>query len=563
LLAVSLAVLLAAAIVGSYLLRDTNQTVAAPSKQYRGQRLIDDQLLKTAQQVAAFADTSEEQALAREALRLADNELDLDFAGALRDTASLPPPTSGPLKQLADRVTQLKATVAREQAEIAKMAKTASSDEDAASQMELAKAQLGLDEDELSDAREDLARQGGDKHAAIEHLLQTHEAAHHGTAQALKSNLAGRPNTLWEQFQSWTALRNRAAQVDEASEQANAKTKSLEEMHSTLEAADSNKNAPRGQADSATRLSRLHALADRSKSLAEFDRRIQDTQQLTDVYKRWGALIQTRQRSTLHLLLFSAAMVLGVLLAVVIIDRGIRHAFDRRIDRRQRHHLRVLSTICVQVIGVSVILIVIFGPPSQASTLIGLTTAGITVALKDFIVAFFGWFVLMGKNGMRVGDWVEIEGVGGEVIEIGMFKTVLLEVGTKASTGHPTGRSVAFMNKFAIENHYFNFSTSGQWLWDELQMTLPLTGDPYKMALAIRERVEQETTADAAAAESDWERVTRQYGTKAFTAKPEVDLRPSINGLEVIVRYITRAPQRYLVKSRLFEAIVALIHKPA
>jgi len=144
-----------------------------------------------------------------------------------------------------------------------------------------------------------------------------------------------------------------------------------------------------------------------------------------------------------------------------------------------------------------------------------------------------------------------------------MFKTVLLEVGTKASTGHPTGRSVAFMNKFAIENHYFNFSTSGQWLWDELQMTLPLTGDPYKMALAIRERVEQETTADAAAAESDWERVTRQYGTKASTAKPEVDLRPSINGLEVIVRYITRAPQRYVVKSRLFEAIVALIHKPA
>jgi small-conductance mechanosensitive channel len=163
---------------------------------------------------------------------------------------------------------------------------------------------------------------------------------------------------------------------------------------------------------------------------------------------------------------------------------------------------------------------------------------------------------------MRVGDWVEIEGVGGEVIEIGMFKTVLLEVGTQTSTGHPTGRRVAFMNKFAIENHYFNFSTTGQWLWDELQMTLPLTGDPYRMAVAIRERVEQETAADATAAESDWERVTHQYGTQVFTAKPEVDLRPSINGLEVIVRYITRAPQRYEVKSRLFQAIVELVHKP-
>ena len=92
-------------------------------------------------------------------------------------------------------------------------------------------------------------------------------------------------------------------------------------------------------------------------------------------------------------------------------------------------------------------------------------------------------------------------------------------------------------------------------------MTLPLIGDPHRMAMEIRERVERETAEDAIAAEHDWERVTHQYGTQAFSAKPAVDLRPSINGLEVIVRYITRAPQRYEVKSRLFEAIVALVHK--
>jgi small-conductance mechanosensitive channel len=171
--------------------------------------------------------------------------------------------------------------------------------------------------------------------------------------------------------------------------------------------------------------------------------------------------------------------------------------------------------------------------------------------------------VLLGRNGVRVGDWVEIEGVGGEVIEIGVLKTVLLEVGTSTNTGHPTGRRVAFMNKFAIENHYFNFSTAGQWLWDELQVTLPLSGDPYQMALAIRERVEKETEADAREAEKEWERVTHQYGTRPFSARPEVDLRPSVNGLEILVRYITRAPQRYEVKSRLLEAVVGLVHKPA
>jgi small-conductance mechanosensitive channel len=144
------------------------------------------------------------------------------------------------------------------------------------------------------------------------------------------------------------------------------------------------------------------------------------------------------------------------------------------------------------------------------------------VALKDFIVAFFGWFALMGKNGIRIGDWVEINGVGGEVVEIGLLKTVLLEMGSWTSTGHPTGRQVSFVNSFALEGHYFNFSTAGQWLWDELQVTLPAEGDPYGKAEQIRQTVERETEADARSAEQDWERVTRQYGTRAFSAKPAV-----------------------------------------
>jgi len=169
----------------------------------------------------------------------------------------------------------------------------------------------------------------------------------------------------------------------------------------------------------------------------------------------------------------------------------------------------------------------------------------------------------MGKNGVRVGDWVEINGVSGEVIEIGMLKTVLLEMGNWTSTGHPTGRRVAMMNSYAIEGHYFNFSTAGQWLWDELQVTLATTEDPYVKSQEIRQTVERETAADGAEAEREWERVTRQYGTRTFSAKPAVDLRPSPMGLTVIVRYITRAPQRYEVRSRLFTSIVELLHKPA
>ena len=201
------------------------------------------------------------------------------------------------------------------------------------------------------------------------------------------------------------------------------------------------------------------------------------------------------------------------------------------------------------------VLLIAFGPPNQTPTIIGLATAALTVVLRDFVVAFIGWFVLMARNGVRVGDWVEIKGISGEVIEIGVFKTVLLEMGT----GHPTGRRVSFMNGYAIEDNWFNFSTVGQWLWDELYVTVPGGTDPYGTAQQIREVVERETEANTQEAEKDWERITQQYGTSAFSAKPTVDLRPGGSGLEVHVRYITRGPQRYEVKSKLFREIVDLL----
>jgi small-conductance mechanosensitive channel len=559
-----LALLLGACIVASYLFRgaDSRSGPAKPSDPAGQVSPIDENPLQTARRLAAMADTADEQALAHEALRLADHELDEAFASALRQASAPAPPAKGPLKQLADRIAKGKARIAADQALIEKLNKNAAASDD----LELAKARLALDQDELSDAQEDLAKQGGDQHSKLERLLQEHEATQHQTVQQSKST-AARTETLAEQVMAWFSLRERARQVESAQEQSTKKAEALERQHQTLEnliggkALSTDQSGSTGD-DAAAMLSGLRRLSDQAKTLTEFDKRIQDSGQLSDVYKRWNALLETRKRVVLHLLLISLAIVLAILLVVVSIDLGIRHAFDRQQDRKRRHHLRVIATLSVQFVGALGILLAIFGPPDQVSTLIGLATAGLTVALKDFIVAFIGWFVLMGKNGIRVGDWVEIEGVGGEVVEIGVLKTVLLEMGNWTNTGHPTGRRVTFMNKYAIENHYFNFSTAGAWLWDELQMTLPLIGDPYRMAIEIRNRVERETAEDALAAEHDWERVTHQYGTQAFSAKPAVDLRPSINGLEVIVRYITRAPQRYEVKSRLFEAIVGLVHKP-
>jgi small-conductance mechanosensitive channel len=220
-----------------------------------------------------------------------------------------------------------------------------------------------------------------------------------------------------------------------------------------------------------------------------------------------------------------------------------------------------VAGIAVRAIGAILILLIIFGPPSQMATVLALAGAGLTVALKDFIVGFFGWFVLMGKNGIRHGDWVEINGVSGEVVEIGLFHTVLLETGNWNDPGHPTGRRVTFVNSYAIEGHYFNFSTSGQWLWDELQLAVPLDRDPYPVAEEIRGIVAKETDANTALAEQEWGRMGSAHGVHTVSAGPAISVRPAGSGFEIQVRYVTRANERYMVRTKLYYAIVELLRR--
>ena len=189
----------------------------------------------------------------------------------------------------------------------------------------------------------------------------------------------------------------------------------------------------------------------------------------------------------------------------------------------------------------------------------GLAGAGLTVALKDFIVGFIGWFVLMGKNGIRLGDWVEINGVTGEVVELGMFHTVLLETGNWTDSGHPTGRRVTFTNSYAIEGHYFNFSTSGQWLWDELTVVLPAGHDPYPIVDAVKKKVVEATAESGQKAEREWKGQAKSADMSSLSAEPAINVRPAIGGTEIAVRYITNAHDRGQMRAKLNQVLVDLL----
>ncbi|MFI5114739.1 MAG: mechanosensitive ion channel protein MscS, partial [Terriglobales bacterium] len=144
----------------------------------------------------------------------------------------------------------------------------------------------------------------------------------------------------------------------------------------------------------------------------------------------------------------------------------------------------------------------------------------------------------------------------------GLLRTVLLETGNWTDTGHPTGRKVAFVNSFAIEGHFFNFSTTGQWLWDELQVLIPPGENPYPLVEAIQQLVEEETRASATQAEQEWQKSAGKR-MQSLSVAPAIHLRPTVAGVEIQIRYITSANERYVTRSRMYEKIVGLLHGQA
>jgi len=553
---------------------------------------VDRSAYNTALRLKGLASGAAEQALADSAVRLADHDLDLAFTAALRQLDAHPPQLSEAAQRIAVRLQRSQQQYADGQRRIDALSaeighatparKAALQDE-----LDLEQSQLELDQYEIEEANQDLDDAGGNLRQRIEAESQEREQQ-----ERLRTASAGVPAApealhggLISEFRQWRSLSGMSRQLQDAQQQAATLSAALATDRQTLAVQlDSHKSGVTGLAqhskaarDSGLNLpataraprthegvqdlqAQTHSIAADQNVLTLLEQRYRAQRLLSGVYRQWGAAVAARARSAAHMLATGASVVMALLLLLLFMDRWLQRVFAHgKHDRRRVETLHSISRTVLQLLAIVVLLLMLLGLPNQFGTMLGIVGAGLTVALKDFIVAFIGWGVLMGRNGMRLGDWVEINGVSGEVIELGMFHTVLLETGSWGDTGHPTGRRVTFTNSFAISGHYFNFSTSGQWLWDELLFVVPQGRDPLPIINAIREQAAAATAESARQAEREWQRAVPSQSGRAFLGTPSINARPVVGGVELSVRYITRADERFQLRSKLYQAAVSLL----
>jgi small-conductance mechanosensitive channel len=322
-------------------------------------------------------------------------------------------------------------------------------------------------------------------------------------------------------------------------------------------------------ADSAT-LNDVHdeldALADEFKQTSALLLPLSRESTLLSQYRRnlsnWREAINSQYGDAVKIL----GIRLGVVLAVLALLFGAAGLWRRMVlryvqDSRRRYQLLLLRRIALWSLVVIVIGFAFASELGSIVTFAGLITAGIAVAMQSVLVSIVGYFFLIGKYGIRVGDRVQIGEVVGEVIDLGLVRMYLIELGAKGTMG-PTGRVVAFANSvvFQVSSGLFKQIPGVNFAWREVVLNLP-SGADYAV---IKERLMAAVTdalkdyrAEILRQTKEIERTT--LSSSGGDAQPQVQLHFSAGGVEAHVRYPVHLQHAAEIDERVTEALAKVV----
>jgi small-conductance mechanosensitive channel len=230
-------------------------------------------------------------------------------------------------------------------------------------------------------------------------------------------------------------------------------------------------------------------------------------------------------------------------------------------DNDTRYRARKFVTFSGYVIGALVITIVFSNHLGGFTVAIGVAGAGIAFALQEVIASVAGWIALSFGNFYHPGDRIQLGGIKGDVIDIGILRTTLMEVGQWVNGDLYNGRIVRIANSFVLKEPVFNYSADYPFLWDEI--TLPVRyGSDWQFTREMITRVVNEVVGDFARQSKEaWEKMLKQYLLEEAQIEPMITLVANDNWIEFTARYIVDYRKRRWAKDHLYTRILEEVDK--
>jgi small-conductance mechanosensitive channel len=280
------------------------------------------------------------------------------------------------------------------------------------------------------------------------------------------------------------------------------------------------------------------------------------------ILSEWRDSLAARNAIVVRYLALHLGFLLGSIAVVLLISEVWRRATFRYLhDSRRRQQFLALRRV---VVGVALTAAIVFGLVSEVGSLAtyaGLITAGLAVALQNVILAVVGYFFLIGRYGVRVGDRITLAGVTGRVVEIGLVRIYLMEL-----TGpemRPSGRMVVLSNAVLFQpTALFKQMPGGGYFWHTISLTLAPTTDVSAAEKRLSEAADSVYANYRPAIEQQHAALQQFIEFETAMPKPEVYVRLTDKGLECSVRYPVEPARAAIIDQKMLTALREAQAKP-
>ena len=256
-------------------------------------------------------------------------------------------------------------------------------------------------------------------------------------------------------------------------------------------------------------------------------------------------------------------VILALGLVVIRTALGVaQRSLTRRIrDAGLRYRVPKGITLLAYIAGF-LFLAVVFSERLGAFTVaFGVAGAGVAFALQEVIASVAGWLAVSFGDFYRPSDRVQLGGIRGDVIDVGVLRTTLMECGEWVHADQYNGRIVRIANSFVFKEPVFNYSGDFPFVWDEIMVPIKY-GSDYHLAREMLQTLANEIVGDYAhRAEAAWKDVVAKFMIDNARVQPTVTLLANQNWIELTLRYVVDYKLRRATKDRLFARILEEIDR--
>ncbi len=241
--------------------------------------------------------------------------------------------------------------------------------------------------------------------------------------------------------------------------------------------------------------------------------------------------------------------ILIVSILIIAVGRIVSGTVSRYARNDEKKHFIKKWTRYITAAFIILWILILYNTHVQQDTpfyllLIGIFLAGVAISMRDIFSNFVGWIVIISSKGFKNGDRIKIGSVTGDVIDIGILRTTIAEIGDWVEADQSTGRLISMPNSIVLGKEILNYTQGYDFIWDELRVLITFESDWQRAEEIVNEIALKDFEEKKEQVQERLKDVKRDYLLRYNYITPKIYINIKDSGVELALRYLVRARRR-------------------